>query len=41
MMDGMMGFGWLWMVLGTALFLALIVLVVMLILRMAGGPRSR
>lgn len=41
MMDGMMGFGWLWMLLGTVLLIALIVLVVVLIVRASRGPRSR
>lgn len=37
MMDGMMGLGWLGMLLGVALLIALIVLVVMLIVRVARG----
>ena len=41
MMDGMMGFAWLWMLLGTVLLIALIVLVVVLIVRASRGPRSR
>lgn len=36
-MDGMMGLGWLWMVLGSLLLIVLIVLVV----RALGGPRAR
>jgi uncharacterized membrane protein len=37
MMDGVMGLGWLWMVLGTVLLVALIVLVLMLIVRTSRG----
>lgn len=37
----MMSFGWFGMLLGTALLVALIVLVVMLILRISGGERPR
>lgn len=37
MMDHMMGLGWLWMVLGSLLLIALIVLLV----RVLGGPRAR
>ena len=40
MMDGMMGLGWLCMLLGILLLIALIVLVVILIMRVAGGARS-
>ena len=41
MMDRMMGLGWLWMILGVVLFIALILLVAVLIARISGGPRSR
>jgi hypothetical protein len=39
MMDGMMGWGWLLMLLGTVLMVALIVLVVVAIMRISGRPR--
>jgi hypothetical protein len=39
MMDGMMGCGWLMMVLGVVLLVALIVLVVMAIVRISGKSR--
>lgn len=39
MMDGMMGWGWLAMLLGIVLLVALIVLVVMAIIRMSRRPR--
>jgi uncharacterized membrane protein len=39
MMDGMMGWGWLVMLLGVVLLVALIVLVVMAIVRISGRPR--
>jgi hypothetical protein len=38
MMDGMMGWGWLMMVLGGALLAALIVFVVIAIMRISGRP---
>ena len=41
MMDWMMGLGWLGMVLGVALLVALIVLVVLGIVRLFGGRRLR
>ena len=40
MMHDMMGLGWLWMVLGTVLLVALIALVVALIVRITRGPRG-
>jgi flagellar biosynthesis protein FliQ len=39
MMDGIMGWGWLLMLLGSVLLVALIVLVVVAIIRIAGRPR--
>jgi|RhiMetdeSRZDD1v2_1073273.scaffolds.fasta_scaffold4038054_1 uncharacterized membrane protein len=39
MMDGMMGWGWLMMLLGVVLLVALIVLVVMAIVRISGKSR--
>lgn len=39
MMDGMMAWGWLTMLLGVVLLVALIVLVVMAIVRISGKPR--
>ena len=39
MMNGMMGWGWLMMLLGITLLTALIVLVVIAILRISGKPR--
>jgi len=39
MMDGMMGWGWLMMLLGVVLLVALIVLVVMAVVRISGRPR--
>ena len=41
MMDWMMGLGWLGMVLGLVLLVALIVFVVLAITRTRGGPRPR
>jgi hypothetical protein len=37
----MTSFGWLGMLLGTTLLIALIVLIIVLILRMSGGERPR
>jgi uncharacterized membrane protein len=39
MMDGMMGWGWLMMLLGVVLLVALIVLVLMAIVRVSGRSR--
>ena len=39
MMDGIMGLGWLMMLLGTVLLVALFVLLVVAIMRVSGKPR--